>query len=377
MRISAQILISLILPAWALCQSVFFGQNMTTATGSCLPGYAHCRLLTVLAAQMGGSNQTNFPVATKVGSVVMNLGAGKIQNANCYDVVVTATQTATIVPFGLKACNQSTGDVLLYFPCASCSASVDNLFYVQYDNASISSPQNTGANAFSNVWDASTAGVWLLGDGTTLSLADSTSNGNTGTNNGVTATAGQVDGAGIFVSASSQYINLGTGSSLNITGAFTVSAWVNPTTLGQAGSNPTFVVAKDTNTGGARPYAFGVSAAGRVYIQRAGTGVLPNGSGANLTTGAWQFIAVTIDSTGHYNAYLNGVSNGTQFAGSTLPSDTTTNTDIGRRDYSGFQEYWNGLISDVMLASTNRSAAWLVAMYNNGAGTLLTVGPEI
>jgi hypothetical protein len=61
-----------------------------------------------------------------------------------------------------------------------------------------------------------------------LSAAEPTSNANNGTNNGVTSGTGQFDGGARF-SGSSQYMDVGNGSSLQVTGRMTIEAWVEPT----------------------------------------------------------------------------------------------------------------------------------------------------
>ena len=64
----------------------------------------------------------------------------------------------------------------------------------------------------------------------TWGAKDSTSNANNGTVNGVvTAGTGQIDGGGGFASASSQYVDLGSNASIEITGSITVEAWVQGT----------------------------------------------------------------------------------------------------------------------------------------------------
>jgi hypothetical protein len=74
-------------------------------------------------------------------------------------------------------------------------------------------------------------GVWhVANNGGQRSLVDSTSNGNNATNNGATATAGQIDGG--MQTNGSTYATIGTPSSLAnlVQGNATFSAWINPAT---------------------------------------------------------------------------------------------------------------------------------------------------
>src|SRR5205807_7232739 len=90
-------------------------------------------------------------------------------------------------------------------------------------------------------WDPNFKGVWHLGDetGTTLSTADSTSNGN-GTNHSATSASGQIDGAANVVSASSQYISVANSPLPADANTWTISAWLKPTStaLGSAITYP-------------------------------------------------------------------------------------------------------------------------------------------
>ena len=91
-----------------------------------------------------------------------------------------------------------------------------------YGNSSVTSSQ---ANP-TGVWDSKYKGVWHFPNGTSLTVSDSTSNANSTTNNGVSATTGQIDGAGKFVSASSQYISVSPISSLGGASKAVLSAWL-------------------------------------------------------------------------------------------------------------------------------------------------------
>jgi hypothetical protein len=122
--------------------------------------------------------------------------SSRIQNASCFDVIFTSDSSGTTkIPWEVESCNQSTRAMVAWFLVSSMSSSADTKVYVHYDNGSISAPENTGGNAPAAIWDSNFKAVWHLGDGTTLSGFDSTTNAVTLTKYGATATTGELDGA--------------------------------------------------------------------------------------------------------------------------------------------------------------------------------------
>jgi len=187
----------------------------------CTPvsGYSHCRLLTLAATT---ANLTAFPVATVNSSGAMVLGSSRIQNSSCYDVVFTSDSGgSTKIPWEIESCTSSTGAVVAWFPTAL-SSSTTTIVYVSYDNASISTAQNTGSLAPANVWDSNFGMVQHLA---ALTLLDSTSNATTGTNTSLTTTTGLINGG--VNDAASGYANFAASSSTNPTSAISVSFWLN------------------------------------------------------------------------------------------------------------------------------------------------------
>src|SRR3990167_10785875 len=71
-------------------------------------------------------------------------------------------------------------------------------------------------------------GYWAFEEQSGTTAGDSSGNGNTGTlTNGPTWTTGKVGSGALSFDGVNDGVNLGTPNSLNITGAVTVSAWIN------------------------------------------------------------------------------------------------------------------------------------------------------
>jgi hypothetical protein len=111
-------------------------------------------------------------------------------------------------------------------------------------------------------------------------------------------------------------------------------------------------------------------------------------SRANLSVSSWTtlvestrqsidtdyFHATTFDTTNGWVWYENGSSQDTNANTESFVSSSDANY-IGWID-SGTNRHFNGIIDEVRISSTNRSAAWIAATYDSLWDTLLTYGAE-
>ena len=186
------------------------------------------------------------------------------------------------------------------------------------------------------------------GSGTTA--ADSSGNGITGTINGATWTTSGKYGSALSFNGTSNYVDLGNPTSLQLTGSMTVGAWVYATSNP---SNDAQIVAKsDSNTGwqlkttpdtGVRTFGFAVSTNSK-HIQRYSKTV-PALNTWYYVTGVYNATALTLD------IYVNGVLDNGTLSG-TIPASQTNpsqNVRIGMRS-GGY--YFKGTIDEVRIYST-------------------------
>ena len=96
----------------------------------------------------------------------------------------------TLIPFELVNYNAENGAIEFWVSVATLSHTTDTVIYMQYGGTSITDHSNKAG-----VWASAYKAVYHLGDGTTLNLSDSSQSGNSLTNVGGTAVAGQVGGA--------------------------------------------------------------------------------------------------------------------------------------------------------------------------------------
>ncbi len=321
--------------------------------------------ITINAGQVP-SAQADFPILISVTDSRFKTVAngGHVGSANGYDIRPYSDSglTTAIIGYELERYNASTGEVIMWIKRSSV---VDGLItYLAYGDSSLIAD---GSSA--TTWSNSFMGVYHLGDGTTLNVNSSTGLNN-GTNHGVTATTGQIDGAGGFAFASSQYVDCGTGMN---PAAATISAWVKATSFPNAyntigGINgSTFIELYAKSTGKLACY---VSAA-------AGT-VSYDGTGSHtLLAATWYYLTMIYDLSSGLIGYINAVSDGTatQKGAITVTGDRF---DIGQ-DAQNAGRFWSGVIDEVRFANVARSADWITTEYKNqfSPSTFETLGDEV
>ena len=187
--------------------------RVTAAFGLLAAPSAHAQMQLIMTARTSGSSyslnktitfdhtkvpstQTNFPtLVTFTDASFKSTGnGGSITSGSGYDIVFsTGAGCGTPMTYEMTYWDPATGFVEAWVSIASLSSSVDTVIHLCGGNAAITTFRGGAAGA---VWAA--AGNYTLvshfSNGTSLSLADSTSGANTGTNSAATAVAGQIDG---------------------------------------------------------------------------------------------------------------------------------------------------------------------------------------
>lgn len=344
--------------------------------------YAYKR--TITCGNATGGTQTDFPLLLKfdssnVGTTFKTVGnGGHIQNTVTQsggnavtmpaDLIFTSDSGGTTkIPWEVESYDGTNGVLWAWVKIASLTTSGATI-YVFYDDATVSTQQNTGSYSPSNVWDSNFKGVYHLPDGTTLSATDSTSNAHNGTITNATATTGQVDGGGNFTGGNSS-ISVTSTTALQLGNNLTLEAWVNPTTVGSAYQA---IITK----GSSRDYAFFLSevAANQIYVSIGAT-VLGNVTlSSSVTANAWNHIVLTKDASNNLIIYLNG----SNVLSTTNPNigTSTDNLYFGRE--LGSQFPLTGKLDEIRLSNSTRSANWITTEYNNQSSPLTfnTIGAE-
>ena len=331
-------------------------------------GYTYQRAIVIDHTKISNTDQSNFPLLfnTTDPNFESVANGGHVTSSNGYDIIFSTDPNGiTRLDHELESYNPATGQVIAWVRVPAVSHTSDTVLYVFYGNPNVTQPQ---ANSV-GVWDDNYQGVWHLANGTTLSANDSTANANNGSNNGVAATSGLIDGAGSF-DGSSSYIDVGSLGALPIKG--TISFWMN------ANSLSSYPNAFTTNyNGGNNAIRFEEDSNGDFGVA-IGSGNF-NGYGymsASMQPNTWYNVVLTWNSNA---STATGFLNGHQVF------NTTTNTlwpstiaDLAIGVGWDTSRVWNGLIDEVRLSDTARSPDWISAEFNNqnSPGTFFSLEPE-
>lgn len=226
-------------------------------------------------------------------------------------------------------------------------------------NTSVSQPQGTGR------LDSGLAGYWPLDDGSGTNANDASTNNNDGTlTNGPTWTTGQI-GGGVDFDGSDDYISYANTIPFN-SDDFSVSAWARMDgAAGGDGENSIFTQ-RITSVGAGNPSVtlyYDINEYPSFFIRdNVGTGVNLSYSSAQ-SFGAWQHI-VGVKTATATTLYLNGAAVATTTH--SLSGDFDAGVDIrqiGRQQYTGGNNQFNGVIDEVRVYQRALSADEVAQLY--------------
>jgi hypothetical protein len=352
-------------------------------------GYAYHYTATWAAAQAGGSDSASFPLlvtpllagnadfaTTANGGYIKNTTTLNGQTVPADLIVTSDTACATkVTAWEVASYSATTGAMELWVNNGTLSHTVNTVLYICIGNSAVTTYQSTATST----WDGNYVGVWHHANGSTLSGNDSTSNGNSGTVNSASAATGQIDGGGSY-NGSSASIGPMSGSSLDITGSITCSAWINSAAFATGSYQD--IVGKGYD-GTNEQYIFRVDTSNKSIGWFTYTGGLLHGFNNTATftwaVNTWHLIVGTFNGS---TWYLNFDGGATTFSNSdsTAPVHTAQATYIGAETVTGTPgRFFKGLLDEVRISSTNRSAAWITAEYNmeKPSQTMVTLGSKV
>jgi biopolymer transport protein ExbB len=353
---------------------IIIGLLCTASTSQA--AFSYRRTLTVDHTKVQSTDQTNFAIliATTVTTFKYTGSGGNVQNANGYDIVPYSNSDCVTgkYDFEIDSYTAQTGRFVAWVRIPTLHTGSDDLVYLCYGDASISTSQEN----INGTWNSAYVGIYHFGNGITLTATDSTSNGNNGTLvNTPVAGTGQIAGAADLERDSSQQITAGTGSSLELQD-FTVSAWIKGETFSGISTDIIFSKMGNVSTGG---YELGYRSFSDLKLAAAYYDGTIRGwflGTAALSAGTWYHVVFVRDKTaGNIIFYINGSSDGTATA------TTGTITYVGDTARIGAQPQntlWDGLIDELEVSNSIRSADWIKTEYNNqfSPDTFYSVGAE-
>ena len=203
-------------------------------------------------------------------------------------------------------------------------------------------------------------GGYAFDEGSGTITIDASGNGNTGTLTGALWTGSGKHGPAVSFNGSSGSITVAASSSLNITGSFTLSAWIKPATL----SGYQTILIKET------------SGSGSYWLQTLGnqvdSGIFDGATfhehvtpTANLAINIWYHLASVFDNVNQtFTIYVNGASALSESENGTML--TNAQNFVFGQSHAG--ERWNGLVDDVRIYDRALSQAEIQSDMNTPVG---------
>ena len=353
------------------------------------------RLKLVIDSDLIDADLTDFPVAIFLST---SCGIGAIDasvvfdeltsDANRFKIAVTTADGVTQCYVEIEVWDDANETAVLHVKVPFISADQDTELYLYFDS---DQPDNTdyvgdtGDAAAQAVWDSNFDAVWHMAqdpDGDAAdSILDSTANGNDGTPSGTMTAADLVDGLNgakaIDFDGTDDRINItdykAIGGSQNRTSEIVFKVPTMTTTIRRLLS-----WGDDTTAGQKwhmRLQKSDESPAGALRQEVASANVQDSVGG--LDDDDWHYGAATLDGATQGDVSLNV--DGVEMTETYTSPGQAVNTDITGRDVkigSGYGVTWencDGLIGEVRISDTNRSAAWVKATYHSLFDTLVTV----
>jgi len=306
----------------------------------------------------GSGSLSNFPVliaATHTSLKSTAHGGDVTDTTHGYDIVVYADDgtLSNYVPWEVEFWDAVNGVIWIWagLPTVNGSSTGANTtFVVAWGNSAITTQQNTGSFAPANVWDSFFKMVLHFGSPAgTLSLNDSTSNGNNAHNPSPGSNflgAQQIDGC-LFANSSGGLQILSPSNFPSGADVFTMSCWFDCTNAG--GTKYAFAIGAGTGTNHA------------MTINGTSGGVRGGLFGNELVTPGVEFVinhvVCSYDGT-QQHVYRNGV----EVSGS--PNTQTSNID--QSFGSSIASSLDGNVDEARVSKgIARSADWILTEYNN------------
>ena len=335
--------------------------------------------ITIDHTKCGSQDSTNFPFL--FGGQFPDLrtvaNGGKIYSANGYDLYFSSDSAGQFpLDFDIDTWEGPSGKINAWVRIPILSHLFDTTIYVFYSNPSVTTQQSNPVTMWLN---CGYQAVYHGGDGTNLSLADSTGNATAQVNHSATAAFGKIGGG--FQTVSGQYVDTGDKCPSLFNGSnnyLTISYWVlNPSAddgafsdqvHGMNGTNGSLcrLECGSEQTGGNRQVAglmlaTDVNYTTSLYVLQA----FLTGMASQLT-----HILITVDLTDYSNSfsYVNGSGSNNQFR---LSSGTygnvlrtlADNLAIARYGSAGLVD--GAILDEIRYSNQWRSASWDLAEYNN------------
>jgi len=339
--------------------------------------------LTIDETKVDTANQSDFPVmvylsaASGIGNVDVSCVFDELTaDGNRKKIAVTSSDGTTELYVEIERWDDANEKAWLHVKVPSVTHTTDSTLYFYYDVDHADNDTYVGDTndvVAENVWDNNSKAVYHMADGaSTSTIYDSTSNDNDGTKksaNNPTEAAGKI---GYGQDCSSDYIKVDYDASLYCGTEMTVSFWVESDITDYSSSG--YPVAMwdyvDTN----RVWAVLIATIDEWVFYGGVNGAV--GSDIQFEVGIdttmHHIVVVGSNTTKSWSLYVDGEFSKNGSTDNSYTNESSFLTICGLDD----DNYFDGILDEVLISSEARSAAWIKASYNSGNDSLITFGSE-
>jgi len=322
--------------------------------------------ITISREQVAGSAQlVNFPLLLSGAYPDWRSAehGGHVGKRDGTDIVFTAADGTTKLDHEIENYVSTTGALIAWVRLPSLSPVGNTAIYIYYGNAAATDQQHR-----TGVWDSNYRSVWHLGDAKPAmnGAVDSTANENHGFPAGpVQQYTGQI-GSSFDFTESETYLDHANSSSLQLTGAMTLSAWVNPRNYPEVGQ----IIGKQGGSG-ARGWTIRLDSYGGINFNVArDTQTIVDAYSSALPPNAWSFVTAVYEPGTAMRIYINGVLDSERTTDVPLSQyNNSNNVLMGKRAGCSPCEL-DSRLDEVRVSAVARHADWILSEYHNQSSPL-------
>ncbi len=323
-------------------------------------GWSYRKKITIDRTNVS-SALTDFPLLVRINQ---DTDIGAAAQADGDDIRFT-TSTGVVLPFEEEdwRVRAGSGSGNFWVKVPSISSTANTVIYLYYGSASA-----TDGQAATSVWDSNFKGVWHLGEASTDEASvdglyqDTTANNNDGNQRGNASAVGKI-ATGQQFDGTNDYISIADSASWDFgTGPFSIAMWFKKT--GDARGDIFNKKSSDDTDDFGLLLEDNEEMTAYFKIDSVGTYAVDNGGVFTLNN--WHYATFVRDNSGNITTYIDGSPDG---SGTSNLNMNNNGADIwlgSNHDNSMVPTLpLNGLIDEVRISNTNRSASWVKFEYYN------------